>query len=150
MKVNWGTSIIIAFTLFIVFIMYFVIKVQTDSKYDNELVVDQYYKHDIHFSEEMIRIQNAQNLKEKPFCIENNNEIIIIFPSVFNPKKITGIVSLYRPSNKTFDFDVPISLTNNKLLIPKSKLITGRWNVNMEWSYNGKAYLTKINLNLKS
>ena len=40
MKLNWGKAIVIAFALFITFIMYFVLKVQSDSKYDNELVTE--------------------------------------------------------------------------------------------------------------
>jgi hypothetical protein len=46
MKINWGTGIAIAIALFMAFILYFVIKVQSNSKYDNELVVEEYYKHD--------------------------------------------------------------------------------------------------------
>ena len=62
MKINWGTAIVIAFALFISFILYFVYSVQSNSKYDNELVVEEYYKHDAHFGEELAKIQNAQNL----------------------------------------------------------------------------------------
>ena len=66
MKISWGTGIVIAFGLFITFILYFVFTVQSDSKYDNELVVEEYYKHDVHFQDEMVRIQNAHDLKVKP------------------------------------------------------------------------------------
>ena len=66
MKINWGTGIVIAFALFISFILYFVFTVQSNSKYDNELVVEEYYKHDAKFGEEMVRIQNAQELTRKP------------------------------------------------------------------------------------
>ena len=65
-KINWGTAIILAFGLFMTFILYFVFKVQSNSKYDNELVVDEYYKHDAHFGDEMIRVQNAHDLVKKP------------------------------------------------------------------------------------
>ena len=149
MKINWGTSIIIAFALFMTFILYFVFKVQTDSKYDNDLVVEEYYKHDIHFSDEMVRVQNVENLVKKPTILETNEGIEIVFPEVFSPDKIKGKVSLYRPSNKRLDFEIPISLSNPTLLIPISKLVGGRWDINMEWQYNGKSYLTKTKLNLK-
>nr|HRM12701.1 FixH family protein [Flavobacterium sp.] len=59
MKINWGVGIVIAFGLFITFILYFVVMVQSDSKYDNDLVVEEYYKHDAKFGDEMARIQNA-------------------------------------------------------------------------------------------
>ena len=65
MKINWGTGIVIAFGLFMTFILYFVFKVQSDSKYDNELVVEEYYKQEIGFQKEIDKKQNAQNLAEK-------------------------------------------------------------------------------------
>jgi nitrogen fixation protein FixH len=142
-KINWGTSIVIAFALFMSFILYFVIKVQTNSKYDNELVVEEYYKHDARFGEEMTKVQNAQDLVQKPTITVVAEGIKIVFPAAFTPNNIKGKVSLYRPSNKKLDFEVPISLSSPSLLIPKSNLVGGRWDINMEWQYAGKVYLTK-------
>jgi len=142
-KINWGTAIILAFGLFMTFILYFVFKVQSNSKYDNELVVDEYYKHDAHFGDEMIRVQNAHDLVKKPKIVSNENGVTVDFPEAFVPNKIRGKVSLYRPSNKKLDFEVPISLSSSTLLIPKTSLVGGRWDINMEWQYDGKLYLTK-------
>jgi len=113
MKINWGTGIVIAFALFMTFILYFVFKVQSDSKYDNELVVEEYYKHDVHFGDEMVRIQNAHDLAQKPIITNTPEGITIVFPDSFVPKNIKGNVSLYRPSNKKLDFEVPILLSNS-------------------------------------
>lgn len=149
-KFNWGTYIVIAFALFISFIMYFVFKVQSDSKYDNDLVVEEYYKHDVHFQDEMARIQNAHDLMEKPVINVDANGISIAFPADFSPKDIKGTVALYRASNKKFDFKVPLSFTESaSLFIPKDKLIGGEWYINMEWKYNGKSYLTKEKIYIK-
>jgi hypothetical protein len=148
--INWGTAIVIAFAMFISFIMYFVLKVQTDSKYDNDLVVEEYYKHDIHFQDEMARIQNAQDLKVKPTITVNTSGITVVFPNDFDVKAIKGTVALYRASNKKFDFEVPLLFTNSTyLFIPKDKLIGGEWKINMEWQYNGKSYLTKEEIYVK-
>lgn len=143
MKINWGTGIVIAFALFISFILYFVFAVQSNSKYDNELVVEEYYKHDAKFGDEMARIQDAQNLVHKPVFKNTSEGITIVFPEVFIPKNIKGKVFFYRPSNKKFDFEVPISLSGSSLSVPKERLMGGRWNINMEWQYQGKQYLTK-------
>jgi hypothetical protein len=143
MKINWGTGIVIAFALFMTFILYFVFEVQSNSKYDNDLVVEEYYKHDSHFQEEMARIQNAHDLQQKPYIKYNKDGVKIAFPTTFESDKIKGNVLLYRPSNKKFDFNTQIILTNSTLLIPKNKLVKGRWDVNMEWQYDGKKYLTK-------
>ena len=143
MKINWGTGIVIAFALFMAFILYFVFEVQSNSKYDNDLVVEEYYKHDARFGEEMELIQNAQDLVEKPKIVLTSEGVVISFPDAFVPNKIKGNVSLYRPSNKKFDFEIPISISESTLLIPKKSLIDGRWDINMEWQYDGKSYLTK-------
>lgn len=143
MKINWGTGIVIAFAIFITFILYFVFSVQSNSKYDNELVVEEYYKHDAKFGDEMARVQNAQDLPQKPQIKNTSEGITIVFPAVFDAKGIKGKVSFYRPSDKKFDFEVPISLSNSSLNIPKEKLLGGRWDINMEWQYEGKQYLTK-------
>ena len=143
MKINWGTGIVIAFGLFMTFILYFVFRVQSDSKYDNDLVVEEYYKHDAHFGDEMTKVQNAQDLAQKPIVSIIGEGIFIVFPEPFISKNIKGKVSLYRPSNKKLDFEVPISLSNSTLLIPKKSLVGGRWDINIEWEYSGKTYLTK-------
>lgn len=143
MKINWGTGIVIAFALFMSFILYFVFEVQSNSKYDNDLVVEEYYKHDSHFQEEMARIQNAHDLQKKPSIVFSKEGLKVVFPAAFESGKIKGNILLYRPSNKKFDFNTQIELTNSALLIPKNKLIKGRWDVNMEWQYNGNKYLTK-------
>jgi nitrogen fixation protein FixH len=143
MKINWGTGIVIAFALFMAFILYFVFEVQSNSKYDNDLVVEEYYKHDAQFGKEMQRSQNAQDLADKPKVVETPEGVVITFPDAFVPNKIRGNVSLYRPSNKKLDFEVPISISSPTLLIPKKSLVGGRWDINMEWQYEGKSYLTK-------
>ncbi len=149
MKISWGTSIVISFALFISFILYFVFKVQTNSKYDNELVVDEYYKKDAKFGAEMLRVQNAEDLTEKPVVTASNGAISISFPKQFDSKKVNGTVSLYRPSNKKLDFEIPLSLTNSTLLIPKKSLVGGRWDITIEWQYQGKLYTTKEDLYLR-
>lgn len=149
MKINWGTGIVIAFAVFITFILYFVFTVQSNSKYDNELVVEEYYKHDAKFGDEMVRIQDAQDLAQKPIITNAPEGIAIVFPEVYTPKNIKGKVVFYRPSNKKFDFEVPISLSGSSLKVPKEKLLGGRWNINMEWQYEGKQYLTKDTIYVK-
>jgi hypothetical protein len=149
LRINWGTGIVIAFALFMSFILYFVLKVQSDSKYDNELVVEEYYKHDAKFGDEMVRVQNAHDLVQKPVITNNSEGITIVFPAVFIPKNIKGAIAFYRSSNKKFDFSIPISLSDSSLNIPKKRLLGGRWEINMEWQYDGKQYLTKETIYIK-
>ena len=144
MKINWGTGIVIAFTLFMSFILFFIIKVQTNSKYDNEFVVNEYYKKELLAQQDLDKEQNAYDLKKDQVLINFVPEgIAIEFPKDFDYKTIQGKVSLYRPSNQKLDFEVSISLSSAHLLIPKSNLVGGRWDISIDWNYQGKNYLNK-------
>ena len=143
LNIGWGTSIVIAFALFISFILYFVIKVQSDSKYDNDLVVEEYYKKDALYGEDYIKMQNAADLVEKPMVIQTKDSVEVKFPSSMNLQEIKGTVSFYRPSNKKLDFQVPISLSKPSLLIPKLNLVGGRWDIFIDWEYQSKSYKIK-------
>lgn len=148
MKINWGTGIVIAFALFMGFILFFVFRVQSDSAYDNELVVEEYYKQERVLQSQLDKEQNAVSLVHKLQIQDVGNNIQIEFPEGFDINKITGKVSLYRPSSQKLDFEIPISLSTNHLLIPKSDMAGGRWDITVEWQYDGKGYINKEMLNL--
>ncbi|MCA0347867.1 MAG: FixH family protein [Flavobacterium sp.] len=148
MKINWGKGIVIAFVLFISFILYFVMKVQTNHKYDNELVVDKYYQKELLLNSQIKREENAQRLTEQVSITTDEASIIVEFPPTFDYSKIKGKVSLYRPSSQKLDFETPVSLSSPRLLIPKSNLADGRWDISIEWNYQGKEYLNKETLYL--
>jgi hypothetical protein len=143
MKINWGTGIVIAFALFMSFILYFVFKVQSDSKYDNELVTEDYYKKEIRVQSDIQKVQNANDMKVKVVIANTEKGIQIDFPKDIDFKNIKGKVSLYRPSNQKLDFEIPISLSSSDLLIPKNNLVGGLWDISVEWNYQGKTYLNK-------
>jgi hypothetical protein len=144
MKINWGTGIVIAFALFMSFILFFVFSVQSNHKYDNELVVNEYYKKELVAQQDLDKEQNAYDLKNDKVVVKVLSEgIVIDFPKDFDYKSINGKVSLYRPSNQKLDFEIPISLSNSHLLIPKSNLVGGCWGIYIDWNYHGKKYLNK-------
>jgi hypothetical protein len=143
MKINWGTGIVLAFIGFMCFIMYFVVKVNTDKKYDHDLVTEDYYKEELDFQNDINKETNAKNLSENISLKKTEEGLVIIFPETFTINNISGKVFLYRPSNKQLDFETPISLSNHNLLIPDKRLLDGRWNIKVDWQYNGKSYLFK-------
>ncbi len=149
MKINWGTGIVLAFALFMGFILFFVFSVQSNHKYDNELVVEEYYKQERGLEAQLGKEQNAAGLLHKVKIDNSDNEVIkILFPEEFDSTKIKGKVSLYRPSDQKLDFEIPISISTSYLLIPKSDLAGGRWDITVTWEYDGKGYINKEMLNL--
>lgn len=145
-KINWGTAIVIAFVLFMGFILFFVFKVQSDSKYDNELVTEEYYKKEALVQNDINSERNSNALKQRVSITTAAAGITIQFPKDLDFRTIKGKVSLYRPSNKKLDFAIPIALSTSDLLIPKKNLVGGLWDITVEWTYEGTSYLNKEEL----
>jgi hypothetical protein len=143
MKINWGTGIVIAFGLFMAFILSFVYKVQSNQEYDNELVTKEYYKKEATVQSDIEKKQNANALKNLVVIKKVEEGITVEFPSNFDYSKIKGKVSLYRPSSQKLDFEINISLSSPYLLIPKSNLTGGLWDISVDWNYNETDYLNK-------
>ena len=149
MKINWGTGIVIAIVLFMGFILFFVLSVQANHKYDNELVVEEYYKQERILQKKIDKEENSVALTHNVAVANTAQGLIITFPQGFNNHKIKGKVSLYRPSSRGLDFEIPISLSAPYMLIPKSALAGGRWDITIDWSYQGKGYLSSEKLVIK-
>lgn len=141
MKINWGTGIVLAFIGFIGFIMYFIVTINVDDAFDHDLVTEDYYKAELAYQGDIDKLNNAKNLSENISYTTSVEGLIINFPSGIDITKVTGHVFLYRPSNKQLDFDTPISLSKPYLLIPDKRLVDGRWNIKIDWQYNGQSYL---------
>lgn len=143
MKINWGTGIILAFIGFISFIMYFIITMNVDAKYDHDLVTEDYYAEELKYQKDIDKLENAKNLDNNITYKRVTEGLAIYFPEEINYKEITGKVFLYRPSNKQLDFETDISLSKPYLLIPDKRLVDGRWNIKIDWQHNNQSYLYK-------
>ena len=147
MKINWGTGIVLAFIGFISFIMYFIITMNVDKKYEHDLVTEDYYAEELDYQNDINKLENSKKLSENISYNKTEEGLVIYFPNNLDPVKITGKVFLYRPSNKQLDFDTAISLSKPYLLIPDKRLVDGRWNIKIDWQYNGNSYLFKESIN---
>ena len=143
MKINWGTGIVIAIVLFISFIMFFVIKMTTSKEFDHDMVVEEYYKKELAYQEEIDAEENLKLLSETIKGNKTREGWLLTFPETIETSKVKGIVFLYRPSNKQLDFDFPIEFSGSNLLIPDKRLLDGRWNITVTWDYEGKEYMYK-------
>ena len=148
MKINWGRGIVIAIALFIGFILYFVIKMSTNDKYDHDLVTQEYYKEELAFQEQIDKEKNLAMLSEPIKVTTKKEGIEVVFPSELKPADIEGTLFLYRPSNKKLDLDIPLSLTSNVLFLPKKHLVDGRWNINLAFKHQGVSYFFKKEIHI--
>jgi nitrogen fixation protein FixH len=146
MKFNWGTGIVLAFIAFIAFILYFVVLSFRDPASNHDLVTEDYYKKELKYQEELDASRNLEEIGGGVNATITDEGLRIEFPKVMKAEKIKGTVSLYRPSNKQLDFETPIQLSDKQLLIPKSRLLDGRWDIRVYWTYEGKPYLFRQRL----
>ena len=141
MKINWGTGIVLAFIAFISFILYFVFIASSDPRADHDMVTDEYYKKELEYQKELDASSNLEKVRGKVTLLRSEQGLGIRFPDSMEPNKIEGKVSLYRPSNEQLDFEIPIQISDSVLLIPDSRLLDGRWDMRIEWTYGGTPYL---------
>jgi nitrogen fixation protein FixH len=147
MKLSWGKSIVLAIISFIAFIMFFVITMITDEAYSHDLVVEEYYKNELTFQEQLDKTHNATLLSENIQLETTSEGLLISFPEELEFKAIEGNVFLYRPSDKRLDNEIPISLSSNQLLVPDENLPGGRWNIIVDWEYQGEKYYFRQDIN---
>jgi nitrogen fixation protein FixH len=140
MKLNWGTSIVIAFVLFIGFIMVMVVQMMSKDELAHDLVVESYYQKELTFQEDLDSAQNAADLSTQVEIEVINEGIQVIFPEEFKPQDIKGELFLYRPSDKALDFTVQLQMESNTYILPKALLKNGKWEVNLKFDHKGESY----------
>tara|TARA_R110002073_G_scaffold72537_1_gene177428 strand:- start:422907 stop:423356 length:450 start_codon:yes stop_codon:yes gene_type:complete len=144
MKINWGTGIVIAFVLFMSFILFFIIKASTQEKYSYDLVSEEYYKDELNYQSDIDKYNNTKELGVVLKFLKIPEGIEVVFPNNYQTITIKGNMSLYRPSNQSLDLDIPFVLSKQTtLLIPDNKLVGGRWDIKVHWTQQDKEFLYK-------
>ena len=143
MKINWGGGLVIGMILFISFILYFVIQIMTNDKYEYELVTEDYYSKEMIFQDQLYADRNSFLLEENIKSARTSEGVLFTFPENLKHSQISGTLSIYRPSNKKLDFDLPLKLNGASFLVPGDKLVEGMYNFIVYWEYEGKSYRYK-------
>lgn len=141
-KINWGTGIVIAMLMFMTFILTFVYKSLTQ-EYTHELVSEDYYKDELQYQNDIDKLNNANKLDSKITLRNSDKGITIQFPKNMDYQQIKGEILFQRLSNIKLDFNKKIALKSDKVLIPDSLLVSGKWIVKVDWKYKGETYLYK-------
>lgn len=147
MKINWGTAIVLVFVAFISFILYFVYIAMSDPRADHELVTEEYYSKDLEYQEDLTASDNLVKFGGEVSVVRIEEGLEIHFPAEMLPEKILGSAAMYRPSNEKLDFEIELNPTNSRFIIPETKLVEGRWNITLKWTYDGQAFLHRSRLN---
>ena len=142
-RISWPTGIVISIIAFMIFILSFVYKVTFLDGYDHHLVSENYYKDELHYQEEIDKLNNAAALDEDVQMSWDDSGITIKFPSNFKPEEISGTIFFQRLSNSKIDFQRKIELISSSYHIKDEVLVDGIWDVKIEWVVGQTEYLFK-------
>jgi nitrogen fixation protein FixH len=141
LKWNWGTGIVLAYTVFIVLIVTAVGKALNQSV---DLVTPDYYAQELDYQNKYDKMANAGTLKEPVTVEQAGTDVVLTFPKdITGP--LTGTVLFYRPSNSAEDVSMPISIgQDGKMVVPTAKLKKGNYSVLVDWKAGATKYFNKL------
>jgi len=142
-RINWGTAMVIAMVLFMVFILQFVYRTIAIDKYEHQLVSEDYYKDELYYQQEIDKMNNASKLIQNVKIDRAEGGMLVTFPDDMDFTNITGTVDFQRPSDERLDFKKDISLTDHEMIIIDDRLVSGKWKVKVDWKYADEEYLLK-------
>ena len=139
---NWGRGITIAMIAFMSFILYMVFTLMSKN---TDLQSEDYYQKELNFENEISALKNTNKLKEKVKVTLNDTYVIIQFPNLEELDSIK--VELYRPNNDKDD--QVFSVQESKVvLIPKSKLKKGIYEMNIQYQVKRELYMQKESIEI--
>ena len=146
MKFNFGTGLILFFALWAVGILFLVYK---SSKENIDLVSTDYYNKEVAYQSQIDKEKNVSGLSQAlAVSFDNaNGAVTIQFPRDFQSKPIAGTIHFFKPDDASKDFAVEVQPDENlKQLISVSKIKSGLWRVQVDWSCSGENYYEEKNI----
>lgn len=137
MKFNWGNGIAIFYSLFVVTMVYMVVRASQD---DVNMVQDNYYDQDLNY--EAFRKSRQHGMMAGALAIEyqsSEKNVKIQFPQ--QSGSIGGMIKFYRPSDHEMDQSVKILVDDqNSMLVAVDQLSKGYWKILVNWDIDGRSY----------
>jgi len=137
MKLNWGNSIFLFLTVFVLMGIAFVVFSLSKS---NDLVTTDYYQKGADYTKQMEITGRSAVYNDSIQVLNQNKNVVVRFAHSINQMTDTMQVYFYRPSDKKLDFNYQGLLNTDSLIIKKEYLSGGRYKVKFQWLYNRESY----------
>lgn len=141
-KLNFGSGIAIALVLFIGFILTLAITLIA-TKVD--LQQENYYAEDLHYQSQIEAIENGHQLNLIDQLEINSDNLIL---SVSENSIDDAVLRLIRPNDEKQDQSFSFN-GSNTLIIPLQILHEGIYEVQLQYTYNGKKSLEKKSIEIQ-
>lgn len=133
MKLNWGQSIAVFYSIFVALMILMVVK-STQNRV--HMVQENYYEKDLNYESFRQKRENGFTV-DKNILVEyykNNHSLAIKMPADIN--NIEGDLTLFRPSNQFMDKKYTLKLDNDGIMrIDLDRAIAkGKWTIQIDWN----------------
>ncbi|MCH2451008.1 MAG: FixH family protein [Gracilimonas sp.] len=145
-KFNWGTSIFLAVTLFVIATLSVVSYLISLDFY---LVSNDHYEQGVEYQETIdgqLRIKNLEN----PVLVlfdEPTVSIKVTFPKELRSDSLSGSITFYRPNDSDLDRKYKLQVDEDgRQTILVSDFEKGRWKLTLEWKRDSLIYIDEKNI----
>lgn len=133
---NWGKWIIVAFVLFAGFIATLVTVCMRE---DVSLVSKEYYREELAYQEQIIRINNVNKLSQRPVIQKTEKFVEVEFAQFSDVEK--GSLKLFRPSDEKMDKVFVLNRSSEtRQFFPIENLEKGMYRARLQWTMDGKEF----------
>ncbi len=146
MKLNWGNWIAVAYSAFVLLIV-FMVYMAFGEKWD--LVAEDYYDQEIKFQQTIDSKANVSEAGLQPKIYIEHEVLKIQFPeSNIASVMDSGRVDFFRPSDAEKDVSVSFkeAVSGNQITVPLQILSKGKYLAKMSWMKDDKNYYYEQNL----
>jgi hypothetical protein len=144
MKIQWGTGLVIVFGLFVAAVLAVVAFAMTRRV---ELVTDGYYEKGLAYQRQIDRIDRTRKEGVEVGVEVVPEGVLLRFPR--SSAETAGDVLAYRPDDRSLDFTLPVGVdAEGRMLIPRGKLASGAWRVQITWARLGEEYYHEVRVTI--
>ncbi len=145
-KVSWGTAISIFFVLFFIWVFGFVIFALRQS---NDLVSDDYYQKGATYSDQIKINQRSAAYQDSLQITTEGNQIQLLLCKSLTSENDSVQVYFFRSSDKAKDLSFGFKKADSPLIIEKSLLNFGRYQIFISWASRGEKFMVKKTVDIE-
>jgi hypothetical protein len=134
---NWGYKILMVYAIFIVGMLYLVIKTSNQKM---DLVTTDYYAKELKYQEKIDETSRTNALSEPVKYEIGNNRLMVFFPKDFAGKKISGSAEIYFPADENKDSKLNFSIQDSMQTISIPTTNKGLHELHLNWQAEGVNY----------
>ena len=138
MKWNWGTKLIMVFS---VFVLGMVALVVMSMRQKVDLVAKDYYKEELRYQEVLNATTLANGLSAAVKVAKEPHAVSIQLPQEMSSATVQGNIFFYCPSDATKDQHIPLAVDSKGLqMVDLPKLKPGKYVIKISWEFDKKQY----------